>query len=183
MSTPTANADDRRRADQIKRDMALSDQPLSDAAYERLLQSLVDLRVEGENPARAQNAAVPAEIEPESAEAHALADLEYVLDRWRATAASGGPLHDDAKELIVKAALAVHAARSGRVEESPSIDPSDLARVRKRASRIFAPGAVEDWLWSREERLNDARPIDALARGRVEEVLDALDGVEQQAWG
>jgi len=59
----------------------------------------------------------------------------------------------------------------------------DLDHVVARASLIYAPEIVRDWLFGRDARLNDARPVDVLRLRRVQEVLDALDGREQTVWG
>jgi hypothetical protein len=75
--------------------------------------------------------------------------------------------------------------RSG-THQSTAIDVRlliDLDQVVARASIIFAPSVVWDWLRGSNDYLEGARPIDVLHIRGVNEVLEALGAAEQKAFG
>jgi hypothetical protein len=59
----------------------------------------------------------------------------------------------------------------------------DLDHVVARASIIFEPAAVWNWLFGSNSYLEGARPIDVLQIRGAAEVVRALEAAEQLAFG
>lgn len=53
-----------------------------------------------------------------------------------------------------------------------------LEFVLSRLLQVYRPATAVDWLLGMNPFLNDARPIDFVARGRITEVLQAVDAEE-----
>ncbi len=71
---------------------------------------------------------------------------------------------------------------SGRHRPRPQsmAQPIALDRTFTRASLIWRPPAVQEWLQGKNSNLAGARPVDALRYGRTSAVLAALD---TEMWG
>ena len=60
----------------------------------------------------------------------------------------------------------------------------ELDHVVARGSLIYAPELINEWLTGgHDSYLEGARPIDVLHLRGIAEVLEALDSLEQTAWG
>lgn len=77
--------------------------------------------------------------------------------------------------------LGVSRSRVSRWLRSEQPDPENRRKVEglefvlARLLALYEPTVVVDWLNGLNPFLNDWRPIDFLARGRVTEVLQAID--------
>ncbi|MCW2738004.1 MAG: hypothetical protein JWN97_2648 [Nocardioides sp.] len=75
--------------------------------------------------------------------------------------------------------------RAGKVMPTPAQAKLlvQLDHVVARASLIYVPELINDWLTGHDSYLEGARPIDVLHIRGIAEVLEALDSLEQTAWG
>jgi hypothetical protein len=72
------------------------------------------------------------------------------------------------------ATVSLEAVAADPPNELRAPDPEAVKRVRPRVLEVWAEPAASVWLFSHNVHLG-ARPVDALALGREQDVLDALD--------
>jgi len=94
-------------------------------------------------------------------------------------------VEDLGSQARVARALGVSASRVSRwLKQGEEPDPENrrklegLEFVLARALSFMQPDTAVKWLHGSEPFLNNFAPIDVLARGRVTEVLAALDGFQ-----
>ncbi len=88
----------------------------------------------------------------------------------------------------VARALGVSPSRVSRWLKTEQPDPDNRRKVEglefvlSRLLELYTPDTAEAWLVSRNAHLRDARPIDLLSRGRVTEVLGAIDSAQAMGY-
>ena len=92
--------------------------------------------------------------------------------------------HDLGSQARVARALGVSPSRVSRWLNGEQPDPENrrklegLEFVLARLSMMYTPRVAWDWLHGMNPFLHDNRPIDVLSRGRVTDVLEAIDADE-----
>ena len=92
--------------------------------------------------------------------------------------------HDLGSQARVAEALGVSRSRISRWLRTEQPDPENrrklegLEFVLSRLLQVYYPETAVDWLLGMNPFLRDSRPIDLVARGRITEVLSAIDAEE-----